>query len=298
VRAVEPTAYEAANVARALKRLRAAPVEWGPVTTAGYTPARRWVVTLSDGKTAFVKVATDEQTASWLRDEHLAYSVLRGARFMPRYLGWYDDGRAPVLALEDLSTASWPPPWTPEAIDAVRRALDEVHATPPYEDLPRAGDDHLAIRSGWAEVRAAGDPFLSLGLCSAAWLERSIDVLDAAAREAPLDGGALLHLDVRSDNVCLRDGRALLVDWNWASVGNPDLDLLAWLPSLRHDGGPEPDEIAPGHAEIASAIAGFFCANAARPPIPTAPGVRSFQLAQARVALPWAARELGLAAPG
>jgi hypothetical protein len=294
---VEPTARESANVARALRKLRAEPAAWGPVTTGGYTPARRWIVTLADGATAFVKVATDEQTASWLRDEHLAYSILRGATFMPAYLGWYDDGEAPVLALEDLSDAAWPPPWTPDAVGAVRAALDDLHAMPPYEDLPRADDDHLGLRDGWQEVAADPSPFLALGLCSPDWLERHLAVLDVAARSAPLGGEALLHFDVRSDNVCLSDGRALLVDWNWATVGNPDLDLVGWLPSLQAEGGPAPDEIAPGRGELAAAIAGFMCSHAGLPAIPTAPGVRRVQLEQARTALPWTCRELGLPEP-
>ncbi len=294
---MEPTPDEAENVAAALRGRRARPVAWGPVTTAGYTPARRWIVTLDDGSTAFVKVATDEQTASWLRDEHLAYSVLRGAPFLPGYLGWHDDGVAPVLALEDLSGATWPPPWTTEAIGAVRRALELIHDAEAYAGLPRTADDHLGLRAGWDEVGADPAPFLALGLCSEAWLERHGATLAQAARAAPLDGEALLHLDVRSDNVCLDEAGARLVDWNWASIGNPDLDLLAWLPSLHAEGGPAPDDLVQGHAEIASALAGFFAARAARPPIPTAPMVRRVQLAQARTALPWAARALGLPAP-
>jgi hypothetical protein len=294
---MEPTPEEADHIARALRGRGARPVAWGPVTTAGYTPARRWVVTLDDGSTAFVKVATDEETASWLRDEHLAYSVLRGAPFLPGYLGWHDDGVAPVLALEDLSAATWPPPWTAAGIDAVRRALDLVHDAEAYDGLPRAGDDHLGLREGWDEVGSDPGPFLALGLCSAEWLERHLGTLARAARSAPLDGDALLHLDVRSDNVCLDEAGARLVDWNWASVGNPDLDLLAWLPSLHAEGGPAPDEIVEDHAEIASALAGLFGARAARPAIPTAPSVRRVQLAQARTALPWAARALGIGVP-
>jgi hypothetical protein len=294
---VEPTSREAANVGRALKRLRAEPVAWGPVTTAGYTPARRWVVTLANGATAFLKVATDEQTASWLRDEHVAYSVLGGAPFLPNYLGWYDDGSAPVLALEDLSNATWPPPWTAEAIDAVRRTLAEVHDTPPYEGLPRADDDHLGLREGWGEIALDPAPFLALGLCSAGWLERHLDDLDRASRAAPLGGDALLHLDVRSDNLCIDQGRARLVDWNWTSVGNPDVDLLSWLPSLQVEGGPAPDDLVSGHGEIAAALAGFLCSHAGRPTIPTAPRVRPAQLAQARTALPWACRSLGVPGP-
>jgi len=294
---VEPTPREVENVARALKKLRARPVAWDAVTTAGYTPARRWIVTLEDGITAFVKVASDEQTASWLRDEHVAYSVLRGAQFLPSYLGWYDDGEAPVLALEDLPDATWPPPWTAAAIDAVRRTLDAVHETEPFEGLPRADDDHLGLREAWREVAADPGRFLALGLCSVAWFERHLEALDAAAREAPLAGGALLHFDVRSDNVCLDGETARLVDWNWTSVGNPDLDLLAWLPSLHAEGGPAPDEIVDGNGEIAAALAGFFASRAARPPIATAPGVRAVQLAQARTSLPWAARALDLLEP-
>jgi hypothetical protein len=295
---MDPSERTVANVTRALKRLHAAPVAWGRVTTGGYTPAERWIVTLDGGQTAFVKVATDEQTASWLRDEHLAYAVLAGAPFLSAYLGWYDDGDAPVLALEDLSDATWPPPWTTDLIEAVRRTLDAVHGTPPFDGLPRADDDHLGLRDGWREIAADPEPFLALGLCGRAWIERHLGALDAAARAAPLGGDALLHFDVRSDNVCVRDGGAVLVDWNWTSVGNPDLDLLSWLPSLHAEGGPAPDELAPGaDPELPAAIAGFFCARAGRPPITAAPRVRRVQLSQARVALPWAAAVLDLPAP-
>jgi hypothetical protein len=88
------------------------------------------------------------------------------------------------------------------------------------------------------------------------------------------------------------------VDWNWACVGNPMVDVAFWLPSLRAQGGPRPEDVpASGAAELAAACAGFFRAHAARPPIPTAPHVRPLQLRHARTALPWAARALGLPSP-
>lgn len=296
---MHPTAREAANVRRALKRLRAEPLAWAPVTTGGHTPARRWVVTLDDGRTAFVKVATDELTASWLRDEHLVYSMLRGAPFMPAYVGFYDDGQHPVLALEDLSAAEWPPPWTTERVDAVLRCLDEVAATPAPDGLPRAADDHLGLRDGWREIERHPEPFLRLGLCSERWLLEALPALVGAAGSAPLEGEALLHFDVRSDNVCVRGGAAVLVDWNWTSVGNPWIDVAGWLPSLHAEGGPKPEEVAPGvPPELAAVVASYFCAHAGRPAIPTAPHVRRTQLRQATTALPWAARVLGLPPPG
>jgi hypothetical protein len=295
---VEPTEREAANVRRALKRLRGEPVAWGPVTMGGHTPARRWVVTLDSGATAFVKVATDELTASWLRDEHLVYSMLRGSPFMPGYVGFYDDGERPVLALEDLSGADWPPPWTRDRVNAVLRCLDEVSGTPAPEGLPLVADDHLGLREGWREIEHEPEPFLRLGLCSERWLSHALPTLLEAARSAPLDGGALLHFDVRSDNVCFRRGQALLVDWNWTSVGNRWVDVAAWLPSLHAEAGPAPEEVAPEiPPALAAVVASYFCAHAGRPPIPTAPQVRRTQLAQARTALPWVARALGLPPP-
>ena len=116
-------------------------------------------------------------------------------------------------------------------------------------------------------------------------------------RTCPLDGEAFLHLDVRSDNLCLLDGQAVLVDWNLAHVGNPLLDVVAWLPSLRLEGGPEPWELVGDSQGFAALMAGFFAGRAGLPPPPTAPTVREFQREQAEVALPWAARELGLPAP-
>lgn len=295
---MQPTRAEASNVRRALKRLRAEPVGWGPVTTGGHTPARRWVVWLDDGRSAFVKVATDELTASWLRDEHVAYSTLLGAPYMPAYVGFYDDGQHPVLAIEDLSAAEWPPPWSRERIDAVLACLEQVASTPPPDGLPMASDDHLGLREGWGEIERDPEPFLRLRLCSKGWLFDALAALLAAARSAPLEGSALLHFDVRSDNVCFRDGRALLIDWSWTSVGNPWIDVAGWLPSLHAEGGPPPELVAPGvPAELAAVVASYFCAHAARPAIPTAPNVRGVQLRQARTALPWAARSLGLPAP-
>jgi hypothetical protein len=295
---VEPTADEAANVRRALKHLRSVPIAWGPVTTGGHTPARRWVVTLEDGRTVFVKVATDDLTASWLRDEHVTYSVLRGSSFMPTYMGFYDDGTHPVLALEDLSAAEWPPPWDQRKIDAVLGALDRLHATEPPQDTPRAADDAREIAGGWDEIAEDPAPFLALGLCSPGWLSTHLETLRTAAREADLGGGALLHFDVRSDNICFRGGSAVLVDWNLTTVGHPQLDVVGWLPSLQAEGGPAPEEILPeADPRLVSMIAAFFCARAARPPIPTAPRVRSVQLVQGRTALPWAARVLGLPEP-
>jgi hypothetical protein len=266
------------------------------VPSSGYTVAYHGIAVLADGRTAFVKAATEPVTAGFILDEQRVFSALRGS-FMPELLAM-DGAEPPLLVLEDLRAAHWPPPWRPGDVDAVLSTLDTVAATPAPDAIPAIGVHREHLVGGWAEVETDPGPFLTLGVCSAGWLEAAVPVLREASETAPIEGDATLHLDVRSDNLCIAERGAVLVDWNHACVGNPDLDVACWLPSLRLEGGPEPGEILPGAGGFAALLAGFFGCRAGLPAPPTAPTVREFQLAQLRVALPWAARELGLEPPG
>jgi hypothetical protein len=263
------------------------------VAGGGYgTNTAKWRVELEDGRRAFVKLALDDVAAEWLRREHGIYTHVRGP-FLPELVGWRDtDGRT-LLVLEDLGHAHWPPPWPPGMVDAVLEALDAVHATEPPPGL-RALEGERERLHGWAMVEDDPLPLLATGLCSAAWLDYALPVLSRASATAELDGTALVHLDVRSDNLCLDGDRVVLVDWNFASVGNPLLDVVAWASSLRLEGGPEPWDLVPDSRGLAALIAGFFASRAGLPVPETAPTVREFQRRQAEIALPWAARELGL----
>jgi Phosphotransferase enzyme family len=272
----------------------AAPVERRPVRSGGYgTNSAHWCVELADGRRAFVKVALDDAAAEWLRQEHLVYSAVE-APFIPELVGWHD-GERTLLAIADLSDAYWPPPWTPGQIDAVRAALDELHTTSP-PDLPPIAAEREWL-NGWELVAEDPEPLLSTELCSPPWLEAALPSLLETGRSCVLAGDAFLHLDVRSDNLCLREGRAVLVDWNLAHVGNPLLDIVGWLPSLKLEGGPDPWELVPDSQGFAALLAGYFASRAGLPPPATAPRVREFQRRQAEIALPWAAGELGLPPP-
>ena len=259
----------------------AQPVEWEAVESRGYGRVNvHWRVSLADGRTAFVKHALTDDAADWLRKERLLYESVRGA-FMPGYLGSYDDDGTTLLVLEDLSRAEWPPPWSPQRVDAVLASLEAKR-----HDV-----------TGWRVVAQDPEPLLATTLCSPAWLDQALPTLVQASEQADLGGGDLLHFDVRSDNLCFVGGRALLVDWNLACSGNGRFDVAFWLPSLRLEGGPEPWEVLPDAGALAAAVAGFFAARAGLPTPSGAPTVREFQRAQAAVALPWAARELGLPTP-
>jgi Phosphotransferase enzyme family len=280
---------------RLAEALGAAVVSVVPVEGRGYSHARRYLVDLADGRRVFAKLAVDAMTTEWLRLEHLVYRGVDGS-FLPRLVAFLEEPA--VLVLEDLSGAYWPPPWRPGDVEAVCEALTLIASTPPPEEIPAVVADPGWLGVGWAEVDVTRQPLLGLGLCSPEWLDSALPALRMASEHAPLAGDALLHLDVRSDNICITGRRAVLVDWNLCRVGNPALDLAFWLPSLHAEGGPAPEELLPeGAAELAALVAGFFAARAGLPPPATAPRVREVQLAQLRVALPWAARALGLDPP-
>jgi hypothetical protein len=251
-------------------------------------------VQLADGRRVFAKVALDDVAAGWLRAEHRVYAGVTGS-FVPELVGWHDE-EVTLLAIEDLTEAHWPPPWNEELVAAVLAGLEELHAALPPTKTPLLESirDQFA---GWTLVAADPGPLLSTGVCSAVWLERALPLLLEAAATAPLDGNSLLHLDVRSDNLCFVDSRVKLVDWNLAHAGNPAIDVAFWLPSLALEGGPQPWEVLAGAGPFASVVAGFFACRAGLEPPPGAPTVRDFQRRQLEVALPWAARELGLTSP-
>lgn len=286
---------EAASRRRVAALLGKEPVAWRKIDR-GYSPAERWVLRLADGSSVFAKIGTSELTNQWLRSEHRLYAQLR-AEFLPQLRGWEDAAERPLLLLEDLSAAHWPPPWQPgqlEQLLAVHQRMSQIRPLP--SGLPSL-EHERARYSGWLQVERNPAPFLALGLCSRHWLEAALPSLLLAQDLALLSGEELVHNDVRSDNLCFVGERVVLVDWNNARIGNARLDLAGFAPSLRLEGGPLPEELVPDEAAFAAQVSGYFAAYAGLPPVPNAPRVRYIQLRQLRIALPWAARELGLPAP-
>ena len=279
-------------VVRAERVLGVGAQSWARVDSRGWARNEHWTIVCDDGTRAFLKVAAIPPGPDWLRAEVRVYGAVRG-RFMPRFLGW-EDAEEPLLVLEDVSPgARFPPPWQAGDVDAVLAALQEVAVAerrgPP---LPRLAGERWP---GWEDVAREPAPFLSLDVASVTWLDAALPALLAASGATPLAGESLVHCDVRSDNLCLRDGRTVLVDWNHARVGNGALDAAFWAPSLALEGGPQPAEVA--RPEFAAFVAGFFAAHAGLSPPEGAPLVRGFQRAQLEVALPWACAVLDLPPP-
>jgi hypothetical protein len=277
---------------RVHKLVASKPVEWRHVDR-GYTVAERWVAKLENGTSIFIKKATDEDTTGWLRAEHRAYESLNG-NFLPHVIGW-DGAPDPILILEDLSGGFWPPPWSTSRVESVLQLLERLANTKSPGHLPSLAADPTVFM-GWHGVAKDRSGFLELGLVSGRWLDHALPVLMKAEAAVQLAGDALVHGDVRSDNICFLANRTVLVDWNGASRGNPKFDLIAWLPSLHAEGGPAPWAITISERELITAVAGYFAYRAWRPPLKQGAAVRQLQLAQLRSALPWAAMALALPA--
>jgi thiamine kinase-like enzyme len=282
------------ELARRIERLIGARVESYTRVTGGYTPATRLLCRTSTA-TFFAKIGATPRTSQFVRREMHIYNAVSGA-FMPRLVASEDHESAPVLILEDLSAARWPPPWDERRVELVLARIDEMHHTPVSLE-PRA-DAHGAPSSNWQTVAAGPEPFLALGLADARWLDGALPILLRHEAQCRTDGESLTHCDLRSDNMCMNERGALFVDWNLACLSNPALDLGFWLPSLAFEGGPGPERILPDAPDVAAWVSGFFAARAGLPVIPEMPRVRLVQRQQLQMALPWAARALDLSPPG
>ena len=258
--------------------------------TGGYTPALR-IVCDSDKGRFFVKAGTTPLTADFINREISIFQRIQ-FQFMPRLISADANPELPILVLEDLSDAEWPPPWTGDRVDRVVATIEEMHAqTAQIEGF----FDVLGLgESNWETVAADPSPFLNLGIVDSRWLDRSLPLLMSAEATCEVGGTALCHYDLRSDNICLTSNGVKFVDWNAACLASPTLDLGFMLPSMEFEGGPPPERILPGEAGVASRVAGFFGMRAGLEQIPDAPFVRRVQKQQLSAALPWVIRELDL----
>ena len=104
--------------------------------------------------------------------------------------------------------------------------------------------------------------FSLLALCSDRWLEQALPILIAAEQQVELVGDALVHDDVRSDNLCFFDNRMVLVDWRQARRGNAQHDLSYVISFVPLEGGPNPHKIMPESGNWAAYRSGQFALRA------------------------------------
>lgn len=227
---------------------------------------------------------------------------------VPRLRWTLDEGPGGwvLLAFDEVDGVHPSQPWREDELDLVMRGLDDLADTLTPSPLgldvvPSAGEHVVRVVSGWQRLRenAALD-----GLD--AWSQQHLNDLAELERQAPeaVNGETLLHFDIRADNVLLDSDRVWFVDWPHASIGAAWFDVLAFAPSVKMQGGPEPEhliaqsptcrEADPGAITAAvAAIAGFFTYQALLPPPSGLPTLRAFQAAQGAVARDWLAARTG-----
>jgi hypothetical protein len=263
----------------------------------GYSTAERHVAHLVGGRTVFVKAATCEKTAEWLRIEAVVYQQVQSS-FLPQLIA-YESVDPPILVLESLHTCRWPPPWNIGDVDAVLGMLAALQDIAVPDELPDQQD--VIARSGggphpWDVVARDPEPFLRLGVCSPKWLERALPQFLAAQQKLDFSGTVLVHNDLRSDNLCFRDRHPLLVDWSWAARGHPGYDASRWAASLVVEGVTKlPHALKDDALRFAVWHAGNWGHQA--PIVLQQTTAWALKLAQLRVALEFAAEAVELPPP-
>ncbi len=283
-----------------------APVTGWTSHDGGYSPGLASTLRTAAGP-VFVKAVdgSHEFAAGAYRAEAARHAVLPSGAPTPR-LRWsleVPDAGWVALAFDVVAGRAPRTPWRDDELSAVvdlarRVAEHEVAAG----TLPEAGDQ--LPQGFWA--RLADERPASLGTYDP-WVAANVERLarlETALPEATR-GRRLQHGDLRGDNVLLRrDGTAVAVDWPYAFRGAAFCDLVAMLPSVRVEGGPEPqDELARhplprGTDDEAvtcylAVLTGFFVHSSLQPPPPGIPHVRAFQRVQAEVCVPWLRHRLG-----
>jgi aminoglycoside phosphotransferase (APT) family kinase protein len=270
----------------------------------GFSPGAAARLRLEDGRRAFVKAVGPEPNPDsphlYRREARIA-GALPAAAPAPQLLGVLDEDGWVLLLFEDIDGATPAQPWRPAELARVLAAMTDLAGalTPAPFAAPAAADSFAVQFRGWRQLASSladGDELAGLD----PWAREHLAGLAQLESDWPgaSQGATLAHGDLRADNMLLTPGRVWFVDWPWACIAAPWLDLVAMLPSVRLQGGPPPEETLAGHplargadpaaiTAVLAALAGYFVRAARQPAPPGIPTVRAFQRAQGRVALDW-----------
>ncbi|MDT0615850.1 phosphotransferase [Streptomyces lancefieldiae] len=153
---------------------------------------------------------------------------------------------------------------------------------------------------GWRRLAAAFAEGADVLAWLDPWARRNLGRLAdrEAARITAAAGSALIHGDLRADNVLLTDDRVMVVDWPWAAVGASWCDIVLMGPSVITQGTPDAMRLPDQHlfaraanpddvTSVLIAVTGYFLRQSIHTPPPGLPAVRGFQRAQGEAALDW-----------
>ena len=310
-------------VRRQVAEALGAPVARAQRVWGGYAPTPTFRLTLADGRRAFFK-GTDHTSNDYSRYaltvEERVYSELGGllVQWMPRFYAAFRHADWHVVLLEDLGAASVPP-WTPQITRLISQALAAFHHStlgceaPPWLTGPQTLLNHYSWRrtvQESADLQQVATLAGSEAPQALAWLQQASPLLEHLTTQPVLAEGsrAILHGDLRSDNLRFARGRLALFDWPSITVGRPEWDIVVFAQSVTVEGGPLPEQVLAWYGEqlpltaaaVESALAWwlmFFANRAWQPDIPGLPRVRRFQRQQLGLLTQWASRAFALPSP-
>lgn len=271
----------------------------------GFTPGFAAVLENAGGGRIFAKAAPESDAfiyPSYLREARVVplmppgmpLPALRAAEHLAvDGTGWQ------LLVYEAVDGAMPGHPWTDRELGAVEQSCAE--AVRRLKDFPRelAGDplaeDIAAVPSSFLAV-AEGHP--------APWFLPGLSAQEAGKFQELLDlgpealaGDAVLHGDLRPDNILMLSGRALICDWNFLGTGPEWTDWVSVLPYARA-GGLDADAWLHRSALTKAVPARYIDAFLAgllnymihwggQPEVPTSPHLRVHGRHTARIVYDW-----------
>ncbi len=272
--------------------------------TGGFSPGTADRIRTKGGRRAFVKAVSPDQnpdSPEILRREADYLDALGRSPRVPTPLGRYDDGHWIALIMEEVDGSCPPVPWSADHVDVAMTelaALAEELTPSPLPVLPPVTQELESLFAGWQQLRDHPDPGVD------PWVAAHLDELvELAESTLPrLAGDTVVHLDVRADNLLIRDDASMVVvDWPWASVGPDWLDRFLLVINIDLYGGHDADDVIARYLpavdpELVTGCLAGMCAyftDAGRlPAAPGLPTLRTFQQAQTVSTTAWLRRRL------
>lgn len=299
------------------------PVVRGERVYGGYGPGPSFRLLLANGERAFTKSMSPDSSdvqRKVFSQELRVYKELAEhiTPWAPSFLGEAKHEQWHALILEDLGPKS-APPWSISKARIAAHGLAELHSStrdvsfPSW--IPRPGELDVFEPQMWSQTVSvetlqkvaglAADPEAAMK-----WLERFVpDLSGVSDRLKEADGHwSLMHLDVRSDNLRIVDGKLRLFDWPFTCIGPPELDIVNFAQTVWAEGFFDGEtvlrwyeDVRPLRQDVVTAavvaISNFFAHRSWQPDMPRLPRIRPWQRQQLKVTLRWAATRLDLPDP-
>lgn len=280
-------------------RLGSPVVEAAP-QDGGFTPGFASVLTGADGRQHFVKAASataQRPFAASYRAEASVLAALPAEVPAPRLL-WSLDEDWMVLGIEHCAGRLPAHPWQTSDLESALAALTTcaqvLTPLPPDLEVASFGEEFQDLPGHWDHVRRSRPEQPHLAEAAAL----------AATFDEVTDGDALVHTDLRDDNVMIvADGSARVCNWTWPARGAAWIDTVQFLIGPRGDGldvdavlceHPLTREVPADHIDRVLALqAGFFAKAADDPVPPNSPYLRQYQAHCRDVVWDWLSQRRG-----